>query len=120
MTLAVASYGVGAIAVDGSSVYWIDPSENTITKVPLGGGAPSTLVRDLTTPWGIAIDASSVYWTDDGVSSGAGTVTKVALSGGTPTTLATNQGGPLGIAVDANGVYWVNSESGTVMRATAQ
>ncbi len=66
----VGQYGMGAIAVDATSVYWAAPSavsggagKGAVMKVPSGGGNPTTLASGQD-PWGrIAVDATSVYWT---------------------------------------------------------
>jgi sugar lactone lactonase YvrE len=81
-----------------------------VVKVPISGGAPTTLASMLDVAAFTALDGTSFYWTD----SLGGTVMKIALSGGTPTTLASGQS-PIGIAVDSASVYWANG-SGTVMK----
>jgi hypothetical protein len=91
--------------VDATSVYWTDPEADTIMKVPLGGGAPTTLATG-PAPSGIVVDATSVYWTTSFYRGAS--VMRVPLGGGTPTTLATGQNSPPGIAVDATSVYWTN------------
>jgi hypothetical protein len=55
--------GTYAIAVDTASVYWTDDYRGTVMKVPLSGGAPTTLASGQGAPYGIAVDATSVYWT---------------------------------------------------------
>jgi hypothetical protein len=79
-------------------------------KVPLDGGAPTTLASGQTAPTGTALDGTSVYWVNNDSSEGSspnGAVKKVSKSGGAPTTLAS---GLLTIqsmiAVDATSVYW--------------
>lgn len=68
-----------AIAVDASSVYWVNwgtldkqRKDGTIMKVPVGGGTVTQLASGQHFPWGLAVDATSVYWT----TRGAGTVMK--------------------------------------------
>ena len=97
-----------AIAVDSTSVYWTDfTDEGTVMKVPLGGGTPTTLASGQVYPGSIAVDSTSVYWTNAGNGSVSGTVMKVPLGGGTPTTLASGgQPAPLAIARDSTSVYW--------------
>jgi hypothetical protein len=101
-----------AIAVDATDVYWTNDS-GTIMKVPLAGGATTTVASGQNSPRGIAVDATSVYWT----TYIGGTVMKAPRGGGAPTTLASGQSFPLTMAVDATSVYWVNwTNPGTVMK----
>jgi hypothetical protein len=51
------------IAVDGTSVYWIE-ANGCVRKVPIAGGSPVALAAAPLLPGGIAVDATSVYWTD--------------------------------------------------------
>jgi hypothetical protein len=101
--------------VDTTSVYWTDNATAFVMKVPVVGGALTTLVSGVASPSCIAVDATSVYFGTDGP--GLGHVMKVPLGGGTPTTLASPpnpgfpiDGEPIGaIAADATSVYWTTS-----------
>ncbi len=61
-----------AIAVDGVNVYWVDG--DSIMKVPVGGGAATTLVTGEQGAADLKVDATDVYW----VNSCFGTVKKIA------------------------------------------
>jgi hypothetical protein len=109
------------LAVDATSAYWSNPYGNVATgfgdlmKVPLFGGAPSTLATGLFFPWSVAVDATTLYWSEtsgdnlpppDNIGSG-GAVASVPLTGGPPRTLAPGNGGA--VAVDATSIYWFAS-----------
>ena len=87
VTLASAQDGPYAVAVDTTSVYWVDygnENDGTVRSVPLAGGTPTTLASNQSHPVGIAVDAANVYWINDGP---AGAVMKVATGGGAPSHL---------------------------------
>jgi len=99
------------IAVNGTSVFWLEAMSGTVMKIPVSGGAPTTLA---TAPNGaqssiadLAIDATNVYWT----AGNDGTVTKVPIIGGPAVILAENENAATGIAVDGSNVYWSNGLS---------
>jgi len=97
------------VAVDGSHVYWVDPTTETIGRADLNGtpasrepefikpgavkcevpGAPGTFEDVESTPRYVAVDAGHVYWTNTGCSSGefgtavegSGTIGRADISG---------------------------------------
>jgi hypothetical protein len=73
--------------------------DGTVMKVPIGGGASTTLASQQDAPSALAVDANSVYWAAAGVM-------KVSLAGGTPTTLVSAIAA--GIAVDGTSLYWTD------------
>ena len=52
------------IAVDATSVYWVDEGDGTVMKCAIAGcsGAPSVLAAGQTHPVAIAVDTQNVYW----------------------------------------------------------
>jgi hypothetical protein len=94
--LATTDSSLGAIVVDGQSVYFA--AGGAIESVAIGGGP----VVELATASGvtaIATDGVSVYWTDTG-----GAVSKVPVGGEAATTIGQSRGGEVG-AVGSAGVF---------------
>jgi hypothetical protein len=54
--------GAVALAVDTTNVYWTTGSGGTVMKIPLAGGAPTTLASKQDFPAAVAVDTTSVYW----------------------------------------------------------
>ena len=97
----------------------------TIVKVPLAGGAVTTLARGNDWyPQQLAVDATSAYWTicPSCVYVGAppmgGSVMKVPIAGGKVTTLVTGRNGVSALAVDETSVYWTEVDTAKLMRLT--
>jgi hypothetical protein len=104
-TLVAAAGGTpAALAVDATSVYWVDGS--AVKKVPIGGGAPVILASGQNDPKGVVVDAAHIYWS----SYGAGTITRANLNGSAATVIASGQRQPFSMAIDDLAVYWVNDE----------
>ena len=50
------------IAIDAANVYWTDFDDNTVNKVPIGGGAKFQYAVQQATPSAIAVDKKNIYW----------------------------------------------------------
>jgi hypothetical protein len=119
VTLASGGYAAGPVAVTATDVYWTSLGGNTVSKVPICGGAVTTLAVNIqgNVPFSVsafqdtlAVDATDVYWSAptasmnaNGWIGGPNVVLKVPVAGGTPSTLASNAGG---VALDSANVYW--------------
>jgi hypothetical protein len=102
------------IAIDATSVYWIDFSPKPrVGKIGKDGGTITTLASgaSVNEPWGIAVDATTVYWAN------AGSVMRAPAGGGSPTVLAAGQSRPGSLALDETSVYWVEGTIPTVSAA---
>jgi len=99
------------IAVGGGFVYATTGGD--VVKVPVGGGASSTIQQGGTIGW-LAADATNLYFTTS-----SGTVYR-RPHGGTANTPISNEGvaaQAYGLVADATHVYWTkNTSGGTVVR----
>lgn len=122
VTLATAQSYATSVAVDSTSVYWIDfgvpngaSTTGTLMKAPVNGGTTVTLAKAQDTPVGLAVDATNVYWTTESNSGTSVTIYsdniwKLPSTGvGTPTSLASQLAVPSGLAIDSTYVYWTTS-----------
>jgi hypothetical protein len=97
--------GIGqcrGLAVALGYVYWTDAAQGLVMKVPLDGGAATTLASHQAAPTYLTVDAKGAYFID----SGDDTLMKVGLDGGTPVTLAKGGGAITAMAVDETSLYW--------------
>ena len=120
--LASGQHSVPGLAVNGTTVYWVDSylsnseppdagPDGVVRSVPVGGGTTATLASGQRYPGTLAVDSTGAYWTTGGPCSGAtacpANVMTVPLGGGTPVALASVTGSlPVSIALDAVNVYW--------------
>jgi hypothetical protein len=97
------------VAADSTSVYFSNFDAESISKVPIGGGATTPLVSGGNTQGTFVLDAKNIYMTTFTNQS----VVQMPKAGGSPITLASMTVGlPCGIAVDAANVYWVDEGAG--------
>lgn len=108
--LASGQAGNESIAVDATSVYWLDNNLGAIWKKTLNGGSATTIASGLPRgpagPYYLAVDGSGVYWTN-----GNGTVEMATLPGLQRYVIATGQDFPSPIALGGGNVYWGNDGS---------
>jgi hypothetical protein len=81
-----------------------------ITKMPVGGSAPTVLAP--ATPAWIITDGTSVYWGEGSPTTGS--ISKVPTAGGAVTTVVSGAIWPQYLAVDAVNVYWNETMAGTI------
>ncbi|WP_437485360.1 hypothetical protein WME75_00670 [Sorangium sp. So ce1014] len=104
------------VAVDDTTVYWVDPVAHQVMTVPVGGGNEAFFVEGDPpfAPRSIALDSGMVYFSD----SGTELIMKASLEGDLEI-LADGQTYPMDIAADAANVYWTSADQGTVMKVPA-
>ncbi len=103
------------MTIDATSAYWTSYGNGggtgTILRVPLAGGAPTTLAAAQPAPTAIAVGGGSVYWSaQDGVTGSGyeGQIFRLPIGGGTPTAFG-----------EAGDSYWVGVNSSSVLWAVA-
>lgn len=106
-----------ALAVDTTSVYWLNFDYITLTsavmKAPLGGGPAVQLAPARLNTRGLAVNASGVYWIDvesDSAPQRTAYLMMVPLDGGRATTLFSTSGDVRELALDEKNAYLVNDD----------
>jgi Low-density lipoprotein receptor repeat class B len=108
------------VAVDGSHIYWANPSANTIGRANLDGtGANQSFISGASKPQYVAVDGAHVYWTNAATGvNGAGTIGRANLDGtSADQSFIVGASNPQGIAVDGSFVYWANAGTTEATRA---
>ena len=109
------------IAVDGSHLYWANPSAGSIGRAHLDGSDAEELASGLASPGWVAVGGEYLYWTSPAtVSEGDdGSIGRLRLDGTSPPEpdFIAAAGDPKGIAVDAAHVYWSNGSAHAISRA---
>jgi hypothetical protein len=101
------------LAVDETSIYWVNRLDGQVKKADHDLGNPKALATgDI--PWDIAVDGTSIYWTEQGT----GKVMKASKTDGSkPTIIATDAPGCRALAIDSTRIYWANKNDGTIKSA---
>jgi hypothetical protein len=112
-------YGeASAIALDDDNVYWAwgtglsdgGPVQGALLKVPVGGGAVTTITGDV--PTSILPTATELYWANPGgfgidAPLGDGSIMHLSASGGPPGVLVAG-GSPAFLQTRGDTLYWLN------------
>jgi hypothetical protein len=97
----------GPFVVDTDDVYCLVPNttnlQTALVKLPLAGGATTTLASSLPPPSNIVMDATDVY-----VASQGGWIGVVSKTGGSMSTFVTSAGARIAGIDDAN-LYWASA-----------
>jgi hypothetical protein len=113
-TLAIVS-GVNAddMALDSTSIYWVDGVGGTVNVVPKTGGAATVLATGQAKPIHLALDVQYVYYS--AILGGA--VMRVPKAGGGAPSVVVPAAEPNDLVVDGQNVYWLSQLDGNVRSA---
>ena len=119
--LASSLAGPSTLALDSTTVYWVDlgplgtdnfPALNSgsVLKVPIGGGTVTTIASAQSVPFSIIVANGTVYWTEYGLSA-PGLVVSAPTAGGSLTPLVSGLDDPSALAISGSTIYWTNANS---------
>ena len=118
--LAPSEHRVGSIALDATSVYWVDSSgggfdftapDGRIRSVPRAGGSATILADKQAVPGKLVLFGSTLFWSAAGTGgpagfSGNGGLWSLPASGGTPNPIVANRWSVPTFGVDACHLAW--------------
>jgi hypothetical protein len=110
VTLAAGQIEPAYPAVYANNLYWTTQSHGwgTVMKVPLEGGAPTTLASNQAGPSNLQVNATGVYW-----ALGYQSIVRAPLEGGAPTTLTSGITYTFDLVADATSLYWALASGGS-------
>jgi uncharacterized repeat protein (TIGR02543 family) len=98
------------LAIDSSSVFWVEETLGNVKQVSIAGGTPVTLASGLANPQAIAVDSSSVYWLEYNYgTAGGGVLRKAPKQAPAPVAHVTVQTTVPGIVCVVDGNTYQNS-----------
>jgi hypothetical protein len=98
------------VAVDGTYIYLTSANTNSVMRMPIGGGAVTTLASGQPYPVFMALDSNYLYWAN---ASGLALM-RIPLAGGAPSVAATVTGLTDGVAVWGHYLYWTDYYGGAI------
>jgi hypothetical protein len=101
-----------AIASDGQTLFFADPSAGSVGAIPLGGGPALTLATGLAGPDAVAVDDAFVYFSTAGQPP---LLSRVPKGGGQLEPLATTHAQVRAIAVGDQAIYFADPADGTLL-----
>ncbi len=110
--------GVNGVAADaGGNVYMVTSGNNSIMKVPAGGGRAIVFASGFNFPSDVAVDAAGNVYVAD---AGSGSVMEVLAGTSTPIVIATGLGFPAALALDAANNIYVADGNSRIAKITAE
>ena len=91
-----------ALAVDATSVYWLETQAGRVMKAPKGGGSAAQLATGQSSPFDLALDTTYVYWSNRT----GNAVMRIAKTGGGSPQLVVRATEPMHIATDGTSVFF--------------
>ena len=111
--------GLTGLAVDDSFIYFTDALQNTVSRVPKGGGTPQILAANEETPRFIVSDGDHLFWTNQGVRGRLeGSVRRFTKSTGVLDAIANEQPAPWSITSLGGTPYWSDLQSNSVFSSS--
>jgi hypothetical protein len=107
-TLAIRGVEVMGIAVDATHVYWTEPDDDRIMRMPKSGGTPVEIAMG-DDPRYVVVDGSHLYWSQR--PNLYGSVYRVPKAGGTAVKVFDAGYYPHRLAIDSTHVYLIKSDA---------
>ena len=95
------------MALDNTSVYWVD--ETSLKSMSKSGGGYTDLASALPSPVSLAYIGGSLFWLENFccAHNQKGTIKVIDVNGGAPLTVKMDIESPVNISVDTSKLYWV-------------
>lgn len=104
----VGAYMPSALAVDGTTIYWVEIDGESVRKIDTDGTNAATLDTSPTSKLGIALTPTTLVW----IASGAeADVVAMNRTTGAKMPLSTAEYAPRALALDGDDVYWLVQHS---------
>ncbi len=114
VVIARASGAVPGIAIDTSTVYFIDNPAYGLTgvvkSIPKVGGKVSVVASEQAIPMDLAVDGTNVYWANSALAdlyTDAGSVVRWSKGAASPVTVADAQWAPMVVSARGGNVAWI-------------
>jgi virginiamycin B lyase len=112
-SLADYNFNPCGLAINGTHIYWADPSRDAIGQANLDGTEPNfTFITGTDVSCGVALSGSHVFWAN----TGTGGIGRARLDGSQMIAHFADATFPCGVAVGGEYVYWASNTADAVGR----